>query len=322
MNNTVAANGSKSFVKKNSSLILCIILIVILFVMGNAITGGQFASVGSTVKFAALIAIFGLGQMLIICTGGDIDLSVGYTATLVSCVTAGMMDGSNMNIWKAILFALMVGVVVGLVNGFMTIYARIPSLVVTLAMSQILQGIVDIYSAGASIGGEPRPCLKWLAGQQTGPIPNIGFLLAIMTVAVMWLLYKTKLSSLYVATGANPRTAHLSGVKVNFIRMSSFVVCSIIAAMMGLILLGNLGMAFKDMASTYVMPSIAAVVIGGVSIKGGQRNYIGVILGAIVLQTLTNLFVALGYGDSGKYLGSGIILLLMLIVYVREKTSR
>ena len=107
MNNTVAANGSKSFVKKNSSLILCIILIVILFVMGNAITGGQFASVGSTVKFAALIAIFGLGQMLIICTGGDIDLSVGYTATLVSCVTAGMMDGSNMNIWKAILFALM-----------------------------------------------------------------------------------------------------------------------------------------------------------------------------------------------------------------------
>ena len=310
MNNTVAANGSKSFVKKNSSLILCIILIVILFVMGNAITGGQFASVGSTVKFAALIAIFGLGQMLIICTGGDIDLSVGYTATLVSCVTAGMMDGSNMNIWKAILFALMVGVVVGLVNGFMTIYAR------------VLQGIVDIYSAGASIGGEPSPCLKWLAGQQTGPIPNIGFLLAIMTVAVMWLLYKTKLSSLYVATGANPRTAHLSGVKVNFIRMSSFVVCSIIAAMMGLILLGNLGMAFKDMASTYVMPSIAAVVIGGVSIKGGQRNYIGVILGAIVLQTLTNLFVALGYGDSGKYLGSGIILLLMLIVYVREKTSR
>ena len=311
-----------SFLKKNSSLALCVILIVALFVFGNVVTGGQFASVGSTVKFAALTAIFGLGQMLIICTGGDIDLSVGYTATLVSCITAGMMDGSNGNLWKGILVALVIGIVVGLVNGYMTIYAGIPSLVVTLAMSQILQGFVDIYAAGASIGGEPSPFLKWLAGKQTGDFPHIAILLIIMTVVVMFLLYRTKLSSLTVACGANPRTAHLTGVKVNMIRMASFVVCSVIAAMMGLLLLGSLGMAFKDMASTYVMPSIAAVVIGGLSIKGGQRNYIGVILGAIVLQTLTNLFVSLGYGDSGKYLGSGIILLIMLIVYVREKTSR
>ena len=79
---------------------------------------------------------------------------------------------------------------------------------------------------------------------------------------------------------------------------------------------------FKEYLLRTVMrgPDDQRVVEG--AIKGGQRNYIGVILGAIVLQTLTNLFVALGYGDSGKYLGSGIILLLMLIVYVREKTSR
>lgn len=312
----------KVMLKKNSSLVLCIFLIVLLFVIGNVITGGQFATVGATVKFAALIAIFALGQMLIICTGGDIDLSVGYTATFVSCVTAGMMNGSDLNLWKGILFALLVGVVVGLINGFMTIYAGIPSLVVTLAMSQILQGIVDIYASGASIGGEPSPFLKLLAGKQIGDFPYIAFLLIIITAVVYWILNKTKLSMLMVSCGANPKAAHLSGVRVNLVRMCSFIACSVIAAMMGLLLLGNLGMAFKDMASSYVMPSIAAVVIGGLSIKGGQKNYIGVIAGAIVLQTLTNLFVSLGYGDSGKYLGSGIILLFMLIIYVREKNNR
>ena len=104
--------------------------------------------------------------------------------------------------------------------------------------------------------------------------------------------------------------------------MLSFVACDVIACLMGLMVLGNLGQAFKDMASAYVMPSIAAVVIGGLNINGGQKNYVGVILGAMILQILTNLFVALGLGDSGRYLGSGVILFLMLIVYVRERTNR
>ena len=76
------------------------------------------------------------------------------------------------------------------------------------------------------------------------------------------------------------------------------------------------------MASQYVMPSIAAVVVGGVSLNGGEGNYINVVLGAMVLQTLTNLFVSYGLGDAGKWLGIGAILLLMLIFYVREKMSR
>ena len=95
-----------------------------------------------------------------------------------------------------------------------------------------------------------------------------------------------------------------------------------IAGLVGLLLLGNSGQAFKDMGSMYVMPSIAAVVIGGMSLNGGEGNYIGVILGAVVLQTLTNLFVAFGWGDAGKWLGYGMILLFMLIAYVREKTAR
>ena len=76
------------------------------------------------------------------------------------------------------------------------------------------------------------------------------------------------------------------------------------------------------MGSNYVFPSIAAVVVGGVSLTGGAGNYIGVILGAVFLQTLTNLLVALGWGDAGKWLGFGILLFILLIVYVRNRRSR
>jgi ribose transport system permease protein len=82
-----------------------------------------------------------------------------------------------------------------------------------------------------------------------------------------------------------------------------------------------MGIAFKDMGSNYIMPSIAAVVVGGVSLMGGAGNYIGVILGAVFLQTLTNLLVALGWGDAGKWLGFGILLFILLIVYVRNRRS-
>lgn len=315
-------NKAAARIKENSTMILCLALIVLLFLIGNVITGGRFASPASTLKFASLIAFFGLGQMLIICAGGDIDLSVGYCATLVSCLTAGMMDGKNENLWKAVIMAILLGICIGAVNGALTVYVRLPSLVVTLAMSQILQGVVDVYCAGFTISGKPSPFLTWLVARNTGAFPNILFLLIILTFITMWILNETKAASRLPACGANETAAHLSGVDVKRVRIFAFIICDVIACLMGLILLGNLGLAFKDMASSYVMPSIAAVVIGGLSINGGHKNYLGVILGAIVLQTLTNLFVSLGWGDSGKYLGYGLILLLMLIVYVREKVSR
>lgn len=313
---------AKKFIKANSKIELCIILIIALFIVGNILTGGHFASPLATLKFAFFIAAFGLGQMLIIAAGGYIDLSVGYTATLVTCLTCSIIMGENGNFWKALIVALIIGIIVGLVNGFFSVYAKLPSLVVTMAVQQILQGVVDFYSARNPLSGTPNPALQIAIAKNTAGIPNNLFILIIVAVVVMILMYKTKIGYKLTACGSNATAAHLSGVRVNAVRMGAFVACSIIAAVMGLVLFGNMGQAFKDMGSTYVMPCIAAVVIGGLNINGGNKNFIGVILGAVILQALTNLFVALGLGDAGKYLGSGIILLIMLIVYVREKNSR
>lgn len=323
---SVALNkiSKNNFYQSYKKLITAAILILLIFIVGQCVTG-TFMSLSQlfiTFKFATYIALFGLCQMLVIAAGGDIDLSVGYIATLVAVLSAKVMNGQDGNLWLAVLVAVGVGLLIGLGNGLLTTYVKLPSLVVTMAMANIVQGIVNVYTAGSIITGAPSPSIQILAAKMSGMFPNILLVLIVTAVIMMLIMYKTKIGVKLLGVGSNPVAAYLSGVNVKRVRTAAFMASGAIAGIVGLLLLGNSGQAFKDMASMYVMPSIAAVVIGGMSLNGGEGNFIGVILGAMVLQTLTNLFVAVGWGDAGKWLGYGIILLLMLIAYVREKIAR
>ena len=189
-------------------------------------------------------------------------------------------------------------------------------------MANILQGIINVYTAGRDITGKPSPILRIMAAKSTGIFPNILFALIIVATIVMIILYKTKWGLMLFGVGSNEKTAYLSGVNVKLVRCIAFIIGGVIASLIGLLLIGNMGIAFKDMGSNYVLPSIAAVVIGGVSLSGGDGNYIGVILGAIFLQALSNLLVALGWGEAGKWLGYGTLLFILLIIYVGNRRNR
>lgn len=306
-------------------LIIAFLLILFLFVLGQ-VTVSNFLSLAQillTVKLASFIALFGLCQMIVIAAGGSgLDLSVGYAATITAVLTASIMDGQNEHLWIAVLVGLGIGIVVGLINGVLTAYVKLPPLVVTLAMSNILQGAINVYTAGKNITGRPSPVLQIIAAKSTGIFPNILFILLIVTPVVMIIMDNTKWGLKLYGSGANETAAYLSGVDVKRVRCVAFLISGILASLIGLLLVGNMGIAFKDMGSNYVMPSIAAAVVGGVSLTGGDGNYLGVILGAVFLQTLTNLLVALGWGDAGKWLGFGIVLFVLLIVYVSNRRGR
>ncbi|MGQ9472668.1 MAG: ABC transporter permease [Candidatus Caldatribacteriaceae bacterium] len=311
--------------EKYKKIIIVFVLIVLLFIFG-AVTLPHFLSVEQvfmTIKLASFTALFALCQMIVIAAGGSgLDLSVGYTATLTAVLTASIMDGKNGPLGIAILIAIALGVLIGLANGVLISYLKLPPLVVTLAMADILQGIVNAYVAGKSITGRPSPILVTIAAKSTGKIPNILFVLIAVTTIAVIILTKTKWGQILFGVGANERTAYLSGINVKKVRCVAFTVSGALASLMGLLLVGNMGIAFKDMGSNYVLPSIAAVVIGGVSLSGGEGNYFGVILGAVFLQTLTNLLIAFGFGDAGKWLGFGIILFAMLSAYASNRRSR
>ena len=324
MANGYAASANRLYTR-HKALLIALLLIVFLFVLGQ-VTVSNFLSLPQillTVKLSAFIALFGLCQLIVIAGGGSgLDLSVGYAATVTAVLTASIMDGKNENLWMALLVAVGIGLVVGLLNGMLTAYVKLPPLVVTLAMSNILQGAINVYTAGRNITGRPSPVLQILAAKSTGIFPNILLILIIVTPIAMVVLSRTKWGMMLFGAGANETAAHLSGVNVRRVRCVSFVMSGLVASLIGLLLVGNMGIAFKDMGSNYVMPSIAAAVVGGVSLTGGNGNYIGVILGAIFLQTLTNLLVALGWGDAGKWLGFGIVLFVLLIVYVSNRRRR
>jgi ribose transport system permease protein len=326
MNGTsVALAGFRSTADKQKKLIIAFLLIVFLFVLGQ-VTVSNFLSLGQillTIKLASFIALFGLCQMIVMAGGGDgLDLSVGFTATLTAVLTASIMNGQNANLWIAILVALAIGLLVGAANGFLAAYVKLPPLIVTMSMSLIVQGWINVHTAGASITGKPSPILQTIAAKSTGMFPNIVFVLLIVAPVVMIILSRTRWGLALYGTGTNATAAFLGGVRVKRVRFASFVISGLLASVIGLLLLGNMGMAFKDMGSNYVMPSIAAAVVGGVSMSGGEGNYFGVILGAIFLQTLTNLLVAIGWGDAGKWLGFGIVLFALLIVYVSDRRVR
>ena len=326
MNGTsVALAGFRRTADRQKKLIIAFLLIAFLFVLGQ-VTVSNFLSFGQvllTIKLASFIALFGLCQLIVMAGGGGgLDLSVGYTATLTAVLTASIMNGQNANLGIAILVALAIGLLVGAANGFLAAYVKLPPLIVTMSMSLIVQGGINVYTAGADITGKPSPILQTLAAGSTGIFPNILFVLLIVTPIVMVVLSRTKWGLALYGAGTNETAAFLGGVLVKRVRFASFVISGLLASVIGLLLLGNMGLAFKDMGSNYVMPSIAAAVVGGVAMSGGEGNYFGVILGAVFLQTLTNLLVAIGWGDAGKWLGFGIVLFTLLIVYVSDRRVR
>jgi ribose transport system permease protein len=311
--------------EKYKKVVVAFILIILLFVLGEIILSNflRVDQVLLTLKLASFTAFFALCQMIVISAGGGgLDLSVGYMATMTAVFTASIMDGQNGNLWIAVIVALAFGVAVGLSNGLLTAYLKLPPLVVTMAMANILQGIINVYTAGRNITGKPSPVLTIIAAKSTGSFPNVVFILVVLTILVMIVLNKTKLGMILFGVGSNERTAYLSGFNVKLVRCIAFTISGVLASLIGLLLIGNMGIAFKDMGSNYVMPSIAAAVVGGVSLSGGDGNYFGVILGAIFLQTLTNLLIAMGWGDAGKWLGFGIVLFALLIVYVSNRRTR
>lgn len=323
--NVAAVSPVAKFWNRYKKQIIAIALILALFLIGEIATGSFFSleQILLTLKIAAIIALFGLAQMIVGAAGdGGLDLSVGYCATLAGIYAARAMNGENANLLVGILIALGIGILVGAVNGLFVAYMRLPALVVTMAITSIIQGYINVYTTHTRIDGKPSPILVEIASKMTGIVPNIAFLLLAVAIIAMFIIYKTKWGVKLLSVGANEKAAYLCGINVKRVRFTAYVVAGAISGLMGLVLLGNLNMAFKDMGSIYVMPSIAAVVVGGVSMNGGEGNYVGVILGAMVLQTLTNLFYALGLGEAAKWSGIGLVLLIMLVAYVRDTRKR
>ena len=266
-------------------------------------------------KTAAYVGMIVIGQGICIISGG-IDLSVSNVVTLSSvvaagCVKAGWGDGA------AIVVALLASVLVGAINATGITFLRIPPIIMTLAMLSLLEGGLLI----ATDGTPPSDVIKWLCKGKPLGVPNAVFVWIIFLVLALLLMNKSKFGRHIYAIGTNESAAKLNGVKVVATKYMVYCLSSLCAGIGGLLILGNMGSTYLTIGQQYQLMSIAAVVIGGISIQGGKGKFTGIIAGTMLMILLRDILNVLKMSNAGREIFQGVLILAVLLAYGREKKS-
>lgn len=260
---------------------------------------------------ASINLLIALGMTFVILTGG-IDLSVGSTAALAGITVAGLMKAGVP--WPvAILAALAVGLVVGMINGVLISKVRITPFIVTLGMLSVVRGLTLVVSDGRPIFGFPESFNRSLAGNlATVPMPVI---IASVASLIAWLiLHYTRLGEYTFAIGGNEEATRLSGVKVDRYKIAIYMIGSFFAALAGVVLTARLRSAEPIAATGYELDAIAATVMGGTSLLGGEGGVRGTIVGALIIATLRNGLNLLNVQAFYQQFAIGLVIILAVVL--------
>lgn len=257
---------------------------------------------------ASFNAIMAAGVSVVIITAG-IDLSIGSVWALSSVIMAYVCVNSGWDWTLSVLVGLGVGVLCGLVNGGSVTVLQIPPFVATLGMMSIARGLAEVITGGFQISGLPEAFLWWGQGSVFGvPIPVV---IAIVVIVLTWALLRfTRLGRYIYAVGGNEPAAHLSGVPVRRVKLFAYAYCGALAALAGLLATARMGSVRPSDALGYELDAIAAAVIGGISLMGGQGSVLGTAVGAALIGVLRNGMVLLDVSAFWQKVVIGIVIII------------
>lgn len=265
-------------------------------------------------------AIIAVGMTFVIISG-NIDISVGSTLALASCIGATLMVRTE-NIFLGIIVCLVVGVLLGLFNGMLVAYLGFPPFIVTLSNMWLFRGSAYLFTGGMAVTGLPAQLSDLVLGS-VWIIPNIVLIVIIVYVICHLILQKTTVGRKIFAVGDNKDSARLSGIDVKKITLSVFAVSGFMAALSGIIYMGRLNSGQPIAGQSYEMYAIAAAVIGGASLtQGGIGNMLGTLIGAIFISVLNNGLTILNVNTYWQQVCMGIVLLLAVGLDRLRKTMK
>jgi ribose transport system permease protein len=301
------------------------IIAVAMFAVGELVSPG-FAGYGqvlNVLRVAAFLGIVAAGQTLVIVSGGEgVDLSVGKVATFAAIIAARTIDGTNEALLPGLALTLGACALIGLVNGLGIAYLRIPPLVMTLGMVAVVQGVILIYTGGQPAGRAAPLMVDLVSGRTVFGIPGILWIWLILGVGMVLLMRRTTFGWRVYALGTNRLAAQLSGISVRPNLVAVYVLSAVLAGLGGFFLLGYTQTVFLNLADSMMLPSVAAVVIGGTTLAGGVGGYPGTAVGAIVLTLLESLLRTMQLDAASRQIVNGVVLILLLSVYGRQRRLR
>jgi ribose transport system permease protein len=306
-----AGDRLRTFIAENPTVVLIGVLLLLILITG--VIEPNYLSVSgirSTLLQAAPLGILAGAQTILMLSGG-IDLSLSMVAASSAYVAANQSpEGAGI----AILLGVLVGLIAGIANGVGVALFRVNPLIMTLAMSGILLGLFTAWTQTFLAGSTRMAELIRIAGGGSfwgNRIPYSVFVWAAVAVMLIWLLRRSGWGRLLYAIGDNEVAVRLAGVRVWQVRISAYAVAGVLGAIGGILLGGRNGSVDLQLANAFLLPSIAAVVIGGTSTFGGMGGYTGTILGALILSVLNSMLTFLNVGQAIQQMVYGVIVLAL-----------
>ncbi|MDD3669951.1 MAG: ABC transporter permease [Sphaerochaetaceae bacterium] len=307
---SVISNALRKFVKANGSVVIFLILWIVASVFVR-----NFFSIENMlliIKQAAIPTIACLGITVVLMTGG-IDLSLGYTLGLCSISVGLFVKSFGLPIWLSIVLTLLIGIAVGLFNGVLVQYVRVPAFITTLGSGFIIFGLAQIISSGSDINRLP-PAFRAIGITEFGGL-NTTVVIAIVTCLVMYyVLHRSTFGRALAAFGFNNRTARMSGIKTERIKVMAYVIGSFLVAIAAILLTIRVNCAQPTMGGgVYTFEVITGAIIGGASLFGGVGTVIGSVFGILIVKIIENCINLLNVSYYTYQAFQGIVILLAII---------
>lgn len=304
-------NAFVNALKKSNMTAIGVVLILMIAVA--SIASPYFLdiyNVQSLLRDLAFVGMIGIAQSLLLLVG-ELDLSVGKVASLCGILSGMMMVDYKINPWLSFLLALTLGLIFGGINGLIITKLRLNSMVATIGMQGLYGGINLVLTKGKAITGVPEE-IYILGKGNWGPIPFPFIFCIVVLVFVLFMVKKTKTGRYIYAIGNSREAAKILGIKVDKIRIMIYAIVGLISSLAGVLYVSRLGSAQSAIGESWPMNSIAASVIGGVSLTGGLGNPAGALIGAAIISIIQNMIVLFGVNVYWQSAVSGIVVVIAI----------
>jgi len=312
-------------IKKHLAAIDRPVLIAFGFIVVMLLAGSLYSSnflspayLLQQLQVASFLGLIASGVMLVILLG-HIDLSIPWVVTV-----GGMMSTAAAGFWGetgamfAVPFGVFCGLVFGILNGLGVAFLRIPSMIFTLGMNAVAQGLMVLHTGGFAPQDHSTDFMHWLAVKRlVFGIPNALFVWLAVGLGIVFLLKRTALGRYIYAVGNRESATYLSGVNTRAVIIVCFAISGMCSALAGVLLAGYSTKAYQAMGDPYLLPAIAAVVLGGTHILGGRGTYLGTVAGVILISLLQSILSVMQMPEAGRQVIYGSVIIVMLLVYGR-----
>ncbi|MBB5663067.1 inositol transport system permease protein [Rhizobium leguminosarum] len=276
------------------------------------------ANLTNVLRQVVVVSLLACGVTFIIILG-HIDVSLGSVLALCGVLAASVMAMTG-SVILAVAAGIAVGIVTGVINGFVVTFFRIPSFIMTLAMTTVARGAVLLYTGGSPVTGLGD--FKVIGQGSLGPVPISVIILAAVVIVSWILLNKTKFGRYVYAVGGNERAARASGINPDSIVVKAFVFNGILCAVAGIVLMSRINSGQPAGGVGYEFDAITAVVVGGTSLMGGTGTITGTIIGSMIIGVINNMLNLMNVSSYWQQIIKGLIIAIAVILDVWTKSAR